>query len=571
VLDGLLRNAGLLDAGQSLANVGKQIFDDGTYLISNSVEFAAAAGTRAVVQGGVSTLINGGSFENAFLSSFVNNLSPGIANEIGNSFNTTHSDGSTNWSAIGSKAIVHAASGCALAALQRADCGAGAIGAGVGEFSAEVYGNVFNVTNRETLLASSRLTAIAVTAAVGKENLAGTADFFASNAVANNYLNHNQVNKLQQELEKCGTDQACRNRWMQWATSASMTNDVTLANCTITNNCDTLTREFREGSTRIIELQLLGKFDEKTGNFASGLQANAARIQNNPELRSAYVSAFGCTNPTDACYQRAQTLLGFAATAAFLTPGGASFGLILAGKEIANGNGEKVVHDVLLGLRDVLPDKIYQNLNSDDPYLRGKAVGDALALGSITSVVARKLLNTEGLTLSPSARAGIESATNPLLVDSMPRNGTRTVLDQGMAPTCGHNSCGMVLDTLGKPVDVAALIERVPPSREGILSSDVARALKTEGVDAIFWDRRSVGDLAQYTQGGTPVVVRIVDSANPSALSHFVVVDGVTTRNGIPVVAIRDPNGLQYFSPVSTFIKNFTGEVIVPKLPGGPK
>lgn len=57
----------------------------------------------------------------------------------------------------------------------------------------------------------------------------------------------------------------------------------------------------------------------------------------------------------------------------------------------------------------------------------------------------------------------------------------------------------------------------------------------------------------------------IVDKAGGSSFSHFVVVDGVTTRNGIAVVAIRDPWGKQYFSPAGTFEKNFTGEVIVPK------
>jgi len=67
----------------------------------------------------------------------------------------------------------------------------------------------------------------------------------------------------------------------------------------------------------------------------------------------------------------------------------------------------------------------------------------------------------------------------------------------------------------------------------------------------------------RYTADGKPVIVRIVDGSGASDFSHFVVVDGVTTRNGIKVVAIRHPQGVQYFSPVSTFQKNFTGEVVV--------
>ncbi len=46
-----------------------------------------------------------------------------------------------------------------------------------------------------------------------------------------------------------------------------------------------------------------------------------------------------------------------------------------------------------------------------------------------------------------------------------------------------------------------------------------------------------------------------------------VVVDGVTTRNGAEVVAIRDPHGVQYFSPKATFQEYFTGEVVVPRSP----
>jgi len=40
-------------------------------------------------------------------------------------------------------------------------------------------------------------------------------------------------------------------------------------------------------------------------------------------------------------------------------------------------------------------------------------------------------------------------------------------------------------------------------------------------------------------------------------------VDGVATRNGISVVTICDPHGAQYFSPVSIFQRNLSGEVVV--------
>lgn len=156
-------------------------------------------------------------------------------------------------------------------------------------------------------------------------------------------------------------------------------------------------------------------------------------------------------------------------------------------------------------------------------------------------------------------------ARNPLLDDAIPRGGDRLVVNQGPVPTCGHNSCGMVLNTLGKEVDVGTLIQKLPPSEKGIFAQDVASLMKSEGVPASAFGSRNVSDLARYTSNGTPVVVRVVDKTTGSGFSHFVVVDGVTTRNGISVVAIRDPHGKQYFSPVSTFERNFSGEVVVPR------
>ncbi|AWH88632.1 DUF637 domain-containing protein [Limnobaculum parvum] len=161
--------------------------------------------------------------------------------------------------------------------------------------------------------------------------------------------------------------------------------------------------------------------------------------------------------------------------------------------------------------------------------------------------------------------AGMSTSRHPLLDDAIPRNGDRLVVNQGVSPTCGHNTCGMVLDTLGKPVDIIGLISKVPPEAGGITSLQVANILKSEGVSAAAWVNRTVSDLTRYTANGTPIIVRIVDKTGGSSFSHFVVVDGVTTRNGISVVAIRDPWGKQYFSPVSTFEKNFTGDVVVPK------
>lgn len=160
--------------------------------------------------------------------------------------------------------------------------------------------------------------------------------------------------------------------------------------------------------------------------------------------------------------------------------------------------------------------------------------------------------------------AAAANPQNRLLVDATPRDGSRLVLNQGNVPTCGHNSCAMVMDTFGRKVDVAELVIEAAPSEKGINIYKVADLFKSRGVDALPVAGRNVDDLIRYTATGTPVVVRIADRATD--FSHFVVVDGVTTRQGVQVVAIRDPQGIQYFSPVETFKKSFTGEVVLPRI-----
>ncbi|WP_262772502.1 VENN motif pre-toxin domain-containing protein, partial [Acinetobacter bereziniae] len=67
----------------------------------------------------------------------------------------------------------------------------------------------------------------------------------------------------------------------------------------------------------------------------------------------------------------------------------------------------------------------------------------------------------------------------------------------------------------------------------------------------------------QALQACTPVIVRIDDKSRD--FLHFVVVDGVTVRNGQKVLAIRDPHGKSYLSPLDSFKKSFTGDAVIPR------
>ncbi|WP_431263016.1 hemagglutinin repeat-containing protein [Roseateles chitinivorans] len=188
------------------------------------------------------------------------------------------------------------------------------------------------------------------------------------------------------------------------------------------------------------------------------------------------------------------------------------------------------------------------------------------ALGKTPLKVGGEVVDTEiSLVVNKIGAAGT-SGTNPLKADRINRNTSRELLDQGAGTiTCGQNSCGMVLDTFGKKIDVADLIAKIPPRPQdgGITGQEVASLFRSQGIDAVRVIPRDIDDLARFTKDGTPVIARI---ARGDDYSHFVVVDGVTTRNGVKVVAIRDPDGGEaYFSPITTFKKYFTGEVVLPK------
>lgn len=161
-------------------------------------------------------------------------------------------------------------------------------------------------------------------------------------------------------------------------------------------------------------------------------------------------------------------------------------------------------------------------------------------------------------------------SSNPIEDDFIPRNGDRSVTGQGQGTvTCGNHSCGMMLDTMGKPVEVENLIAQFPPSSTGLDRNRVAQILRSNGVDATALESRNLDDIARYTANGNPVIVRVADDA--LNYSHFVVVDGVTNIPGVgKVVAIRDPagnngQGRQYFVRSDRFNNLFSGEVILQK------
>jgi filamentous hemagglutinin len=118
----------------------------------------------------------------------------------------------------------------------------------------------------------------------------------------------------------------------------------------------------------------------------------------------------------------------------------------------------------------------------------------------------------------------------------------------------------MVLETLGKGRSSTKLVN-LNLGPQGTTVDRLAMLLNRNGVNAAWrWGFR-IDDIAAATAGGGPLIAHV---RVPGGGGHFVVIDGVTTRLGQRVLAIRDPlGGRQYFELATEFAKRMTGQVVV--------
>lgn len=115
----------------------------------------------------------------------------------------------------------------------------------------------------------------------------------------------------------------------------------------------------------------------------------------------------------------------------------------------------------------------------------------------------------------------------------------------------------MVLDTIN-PGRASTNTINLALTARGTTMDRLAALLRRNGVNATWRGRYSIDDVARATAGGNPLLAAVRVPGG----GHAVVVDGVTTRMGQRVVAVRDPRGRQYFELVSEFSKRFRGEVV---------
>lgn len=145
----------------------------------------------------------------------------------------------------------------------------------------------------------------------------------------------------------------------------------------------------------------------------------------------------------------------------------------------------------------------------------------------------------------------------------------RTVFNQldieDMGPVaCGPTSCAMVLSDRGINIDLRLFSSRFVLTRDGTNIRKMRNDLIDNGIEnvRIKVDANLI-DITNSTGVGNSVVVHV---ANPSAVGrtgHFVVVDGITRRHGLDVVAIRDPyGGRAFFIDKEEFMDRFTGNAL---------
>lgn len=259
----------------------------------------------------------------------------------------------------------------------------GALGAATGTLAAPAVADALASAGIDGALAKT-LTAIAST--VVGVTAGGTAGGAAAlNEVANNYLKHADVEKLSKQLKACGADKTCRDQAFEEAYRVSVANDIALLNCKSTANCDALKAEFRLGYEAIGRMLDAGiKPDDVS--LVLNLETNAQTIIRNG------LDQIQCNTP--ACKDKANHLVGIGKGLAKVTPAGLVTGSGVMAYELTTALLNIGLTDTAVAVVNGiagLPADIRNRLNSSDPQVRGEALVDALAIGTVATAVTGKL------------------------------------------------------------------------------------------------------------------------------------------------------------------------------------
>jgi hypothetical protein len=177
-------------------------------------------------------------------------------------------------------------------------------------------------------------------------------------------------------------------------------------------------------------------------------------------------------------------------------------------------------------------------------------------IGKLVAKNFDKLAGPLAKLFSKAPNSGLGSSFNT--AGRLARNTDLPVVAQCANNTCGPHSVGMVLDMLRGGRSGTSLV-KLNLTASGTKINRLDALLRRNGIPAQWKHSFGIDDVAKATSGRNPLIAHVKSGSG----GHFVVVDGVTTRLGQLVVAIRDPaGGRAYFETVEAFMKRFSGQVV---------
>jgi RHS repeat-associated protein len=206
---------------------------------------------------------------------------------------------------------------------------------------------------------------------------------------------------------------------------------------------------------------------------------------------------------------------------------------------------------------------LYENLNSGNTNYN-TAILDASVLAPFAAMgISRFASHALSLLSKNSAQAGeilVAGAINGR--STITRNTSLPIFAQPDNKTCAPTSVSMALETIEPSrlsTQLGSMVGKV--KARAVTLNDVESMLRANGVNASRVNSMSVTQLEMATSGKNPAIVGVWIEPTQG---HAVVVDGITIRNGIKVVAIRDPwEGRSYFLKLHDFVSIWIGNSAV--------
>jgi filamentous hemagglutinin family protein len=214
--------------------------DVGTF--EGALGYTKQAAATAAVQASVNTAVNGGSYKDNLtgaLSSQLQNTLQAIAfNAVGDyGHYKGWDDGGVN------KTVLHAMVGGLLSEAAGGSFATGALAAGANEAMINQL-NALAHGDEALLQMAAQLVGVAAAGVTGGDAQLG-ADIARSSATYN-FLNHRDVEELENRLNECKSESECSEA-KQWARERSAENQQRLNSCAANNNCDAIALEIQGG------------------------------------------------------------------------------------------------------------------------------------------------------------------------------------------------------------------------------------------------------------------------------------------------------------------------------------